>query len=207
MKKYLATILALFIFCITVTSSYANDVKVREFIENVSDGALSIIKSPDLSDSDRYNKLNDLFVKSVDTEWMARFVIASHWREFSDSQKKQYLSIYKTFLVNSYVPKFESYNNQKIVINKIIARDGGVYVVRTEITSADDPAYKVDYYIRETKTVDSYTGRDKLTYKIYDIVAEGISLITTERSDFTATLSREGIDGFLAKLKAQGEKS
>ncbi len=141
---------------------------------------------------------------------MARFVIGSHWREFSDIQKKQYLSIYKKFLVDSYVPKFKSYNNQKIIIEKIVGRDKGIYVVRTDIVSEDGTSYKVDYYIRETKTlledryqISGYPPRYKYLHKIYDIVAEGISLITTERSDFAATLSQGGVDSFLARLKNQ----
>src|SRR5574343_384309 len=121
MKKYLSSITTSLVIClmislVSVSKTLASEVKVREFIQQVSDKALALIIDKKIDDTARYSKLSDLFIDSVDTDWMARFVIASHWRDFNDAQKKQYLSIYKDFLVSSYVPKLKFYNNQKMVI-------------------------------------------------------------------------------------------
>ncbi len=213
MKKYILTLLSLFFISIYSNFAFAEEAQVRSFIEGVSDKALNLIKNKTLSEQEKYNNLSKLFEESVDTDWMARFTIASHWREFSPEQKTKYLSIYKNFLVDTYIPKFKSYNDQKIVIEKVVSRDKGVYVVRTSIVSKDGTSYKVDYYIRETKAPlpekFQLGGRPTAygyTHKIFDIVAEGISLITTERADFSSAISQGGIDSFLSRLQDRNIK-
>jgi ABC-type transporter MlaC component len=39
--------------------------------------------------------------------------------------------------------------------------------------------------------------------KIVDAVVSGVSMAMTQRSDFTAVLRRDGVDGFIDRLEAQ----
>ena len=173
-------------------SAIASADDARHFVEGVSSKALGIIETKSFSDADKFSKLSDLFAASVDTNWMGRFAIGQHWRNFNEDQKKNYLELYGNFLLNSYVPKFREYNNQKLDIKKIFSENANEYTVQTEIISKEGKVFRVDYRI--------HTDREG-TYKIFDVVAEGVSLITTQRSDFSSILADQGADYFIGRLK------
>ncbi len=179
----ISTILILFI--LLIKPAFAYETKVDDFVNSISNKVIELVKNQSFSEEQKKQELTDLFMDSVDTYWMARFVVGSNWHKFSKDEQDLYPNTYKEFLAHSYVNKFKKYTNQKIKILKSTKRNSTKeeYVVQTEIVSQDsnNPAYRVDYFIR----------RKDNRFKIFDIVAEGISLINTERSDFSSILSRQ----------------
>lgn len=172
----------------------ASSVDAQEFIEKVSNRALEVITS-NANDAQKEEKLTNLFTHSVDTKWLARFVMGKYWNESTEVQRNKYVGIYKEFLLRNYIPKFKEYNNQQIKVIKAYANDDSEYMVETKIISNDGTEVNVAYKIR--KDTDN-------KYMIYDVVAEGVSLITTQRSDFASVLSREGIEALIEKLATKG---
>lgn len=173
-------------------SAWASPEDARHFVETVSHEALVIIKNSSLDDHEKFLQLSDLFGASVDTNWMARFAAGQYWRSLSKEQQQNYLSFYGSFLMYSYVPKFREYNNQKLDIQDISNETATNYTVHTEIVSKEGKTFRVDYRIHMDKNG---------AYKIFDVVAEGVSLITTQRSDFGALLANNGTEHFLNRLQ------
>ena len=177
-----------------LTSANASAQGARNFIKEVSDKAVVLIKDDNTNELIKKQQLSKLFEDSVDTNWISKFVMGKYWRETSEAQRSVYLKLHRQFLINSYVPKFKSYTNQKILFKNFFDEGNDEYMVETEIVQNDGTAIKVDYKVRKT-----LEGK----YKIFDVVAEGVSLITTQRSEFASILSRKGVDYLLKKLKAK----
>jgi phospholipid transport system substrate-binding protein len=188
--RYIALIIAT-IFLVTSSIAHANLNGAQDFVKSVSNQALDLIKNKTLNDKQKEEKLISMFENVVDTKWIGRFALGSSWNSATDEQKKQYLELHHKYLINSYIPKFRQYTNQEIKFKKFYTESKGEYLVETEIVQADAPSINVNYKVRETGS----------KYQIYDVIAEGVSLITTQRSDFAAILSRGGIDDLIAKLK------
>jgi len=174
--------------------AYASVEAVTDFVNRASDKTLSIVGNKQMSDEEKVKELNRLFEDSMDVDWIAKFVMGRYWREATKSQKEEYIKVYKKFLINSYVPKFREYTDQKIEFKNVIKEQEGEYLVQTEIQKPGDPAIRIDYKIRQMGNGD---------FLIFDIIAEGISLITTQRSDFGSILSRKGVDYLIERLKAK----
>lgn len=185
-----------FVFIVSpLASANASAAGAQEFIRKVSTEALSIIKSDDTNALMKEERLSKLFTEVVDTDWIAKFVMGPHWREASDKQKEVYTLLHRQFLVSSYVPKFKEYTNQEVAFKKFYDEGNNEYLVETEIVQPDGgPSIRVDYKVR--------LGTDG-QYHIFDVVAEGVSLITTQRSEFASILSRKGVDYLITKLKAK----
>lgn len=164
----------------------------KNFVEKVSSDALAVITSGD-SEEEKKEKLTKLFVGSVDTKWIARFAMGKYWREATEQQRNHYVEVHRKFLLNSYIPKFKQYNNQEIKILRsyVDINNPNEHIVETQIVPKDGPTINVDYKIRES---------DGGKYMIYDVIAEGVSLISTERSDFGSVLGRSGIDELIRML-------
>jgi phospholipid transport system substrate-binding protein len=163
----------------------------NQFIKKVGDTTLEIVSSK-LTDEVKEQKLTELFESSVNINWIAKFVIGSYGRDITPQQKAEYSDSYRKFLLKSYVPKFKNYTNQKIAIINTTAEDKDFFLVQTEIKSEDEPSINVNYKVQKDAA-----GK----YMIIDIVAEGVSMITTQRSEFGSILSRSNIDSLIQKLK------
>lgn len=188
-----AALLSLFVLLFSYNTVLASPIEAQNFIEKISKDALDVIKSKD-ADNQKEKKLTDLFINFVDTKWIARFAIGKYWNEATEDQKNKYVEMHKKFLLRSYIPKFKEYNNQQVKITKSYADGEGEYMVESKMISGDGEAINVDYKIRKNES-----GK----YMIFDVIAEGVSLITTQRSDFASILSREGVDSLIKKLGAK----
>lgn len=191
-KIIIATFIILNISILTSANATASD--AQEFIKKISNKVIHLIEDEDVNELMKKKQLSKIFEESVDTKWISKFVMGKHWRDTSDLQKKVYLELHRKFLINSYVPKFRNYANQKVRFKKFYDEGNNEYLIETEIVQTDGTAIEVDYKVRKNKNNE---------YKIFDVIAEGVSLITTQRSEFASILSRKGVDYLIKRLKAK----
>jgi phospholipid transport system substrate-binding protein len=161
----------------------------EKFVQETSDRVMNLLKST-ASDSEKKKKLVSIFLDATDTDWMGKFVLGKHWQALSDQDKRKYLEVYRDYLVASYVPKFRDFNNQEVVVRGIKELSAGSYQVITDITSPSS-IVRVEYRIKSTGNA----------YKIHDIIAEGVSLLTTQRSEFSSIMNSEGFESLINRLK------
>lgn len=170
-----------------------NPGEAEVFVNDISEQVLSIIKDSSISDEEKEKQLRDFFEKYVNTGWMGKFVLGRYYRAASESEISYYNQLYHEYLMYSYVPKFREYKGTEFYITKVIPLEDGESMVQTEVRGIkDSPDVRVDYRIR--KDGDGF-------YKVIDIVGEGISLITTQRSDFGGLISQKGVSYFLDMLE------
>lgn len=204
MNKYILRLFFVsFAFIVLITdqskAAVIKDKGVESFLYSISTDVLSVLNNPHYSRKERESNLERIFENTVDIDWIGRFVLGVHWKRASEQQRTEYLKYYGEFLKFNYVGRFKSYTNQKLNIINVEKLDKeGEYLVETEITSEDaQSSIGVDYKIRKKE------GR----YQVYDIAAEGVSLITTQRADFNTILSRRGIDYLTSRLKQRVESN
>ena len=70
--------------------------------------------------------------------------------------------------------------------------DGDANVVTMEINDPNGQKVNVDYKLKGDSN-----------FKIIDIAVEGVSLLTTQRSEFNGIVERKGVDGLIDALKKQ----
>lgn len=167
----------------------AND-EVRNFADGLAQKALNIAKS-EASKSVKQKKLEALFRNNVDIKWVAKFVAGKHWRTATPAQKAQYMKNYEAFLLKNYASKLTDYSGQSYNIKSTRNEGDGEYVLAMELINVGEPNVMIDYRIRKNGS----------GYKVIDIVVEGVSMITTQRSEFGSVISQKGFDFLIAALK------
>lgn len=163
----------------------------KKYVNGVSDRVLAVIKTKS-SDADKEKQLTQILEESVDASWMGRFAMGRYYRQASQTQQDKYLKLYREFLIQSYVPRFKEYAGEEFKIVGVKDMGDGQYIVETELQGGSPEAQpiKVDYRLKEGNS-----------FHIIDVVGEGVSLITTQRSDFGGMISQKGVDYFLEKLE------
>lgn len=170
--------------------------QVKVFINEVGS---QIIKSADdkkLSVAQRKAKIISVIDESIDAEWIARFVLGKNYRTMSEEHKAAFTELYRDFMINTYGPKFQSYNGKRFDVTDVTEQNG-FYIAKAEFLPKDsNTAILVSFRVKERA--------NKLV--ILDFIAEGISLIETQRSEFNSAISQKGVDKFLEELKNRIEK-
>lgn len=190
MKKFYGTVIAVAI-ALTSTSALALEcTDPKGFVESVKDQALVTINSEG-SDSEKRAKLDQLFREVADIEWMGKFVLGRSYAKLTPEQQKEYSTVYADYLSNSYVDRFRKYNGQKIEVTQVKPLNSD-FVVNTTVDSQDGKQpIAVTYRLRKVGSC----------FKLADINAEGISLLNTQRQEFTSVVNSRGTDGLLESLK------
>ena len=164
----------------------------RQMIQNVGAEVLAILRDPALGNQQKFDRLVALLDGPIDLNIIARLILGRHWRAASEAQQVEYLELFRAFALDNLASRLHVYDGQdfEIVGAQVVnERDA---VVATRVTGGGRPPLKVDWRVRELDDGDLVA---------IDVIVEGISLIVTQRSEFSAVIERRGMDGLLAELR------
>ena len=172
--------------------------KRQQLAHTMASLVISVIRDTKKSATDRRESLEQGFSKVMDIDWIAKFVLGSNWRHASEEQRERYTQLYRQYLVKVYVENYAETPTRKLTNIKVLGvvdNHNGTYLARTEVQLVDGNSLRVDYIVREEEE-ESGTG------KIIDVIIEGISLLTSHRTDFSRLAASKGVDGVIAKLES-----
>ncbi len=166
-----------------------------KYVESLGNSAISTLSNKSLSKEVKQSKIEKLFRENVDIAWIGKFVLGRFWRQASDEQKKSYMKEYETFLVHNYATRFTDYTSGSFKITDAKSDGDDEFTVSMQIKADDggNEPVMVDYKIRSDKG-------HKNNFVVYDIIVEGVSMITTQRSEFTSVISNKGMDYLISQL-------
>ena len=121
---------------------------------------------------------------------MAKRSLGKHWNQRTAAEKKQFTDLFATLLENSYADKIESYNNEKIVYIKDVV-DGEYSEVKSKVVTAKRDEFTLDYRLI------NQNGK----WMVYDVVIEGVSLVSNYRSQFNRIITANGYPALVKKLQ------
>ena len=165
-------------------------------VKRVTDEVLAIIKADKDLQAGNSRKIAELAEVKVlphfDFTRMTRLAVGRNWQQANDAQKEQLVKEFRTMLVRTYSTSLTAYRNQTIEVKpvKMAAADKEV-TVRTAVLQQGGPSIPIDYAMEKADS----------GWKVYDVVIDGASLVTTYRSTFNEQVQKGGIDGLLKTLQ------
>jgi phospholipid transport system substrate-binding protein len=187
-------------FLLAARGAKADDaelVRATQFIRD-SGNRLAALARGNPSPEEKQRRLLAFLEDVVDVDGVARFCLGRFWRAATPAQQTGYLRLFRQVLVNSVSPRIKDYpeDGMQVTIDPP-ARNGSVIEVPTVVgrtTGSGEP-------LRITWVIGTDTGR----LRIVDIVAAGMSLRLTQRSDYSAFLARNdgNVDTLLQALRQQ----
>jgi phospholipid transport system substrate-binding protein len=166
----------------------------QDFVHKVAEDVLAVVQSGK-PDTRIRAELETIFTRYIDIDWVGQFVLGKHWRTASQLQKDRFIKAYRSFMIGSYTGRLKEYSGEHYQVNAPRDLQEGKYALTMELFRAQGKPVLIDYKIR--------TSAD--SFKIYDIVVEGISLITTQRSEFDSVVSRKGLDALINALNKKAK--
>ncbi len=174
--------------------------EASNFISDLADRVITIVKSQNISDTDKENQLNNIFLQAVDTKWIARFALGRYWRSITPMQQTNFLKLYSDYLIGIYVPNFRKYTGNVIKVTGVTQVNQEEYLVQTVITDPTNTSeIAINYRVLQQDGFEKFV--------IFDIIAEGVSLITTQRAEINSVMADGGYDMLVSKLTQKTSSS
>jgi len=165
-----------------------------EFVRTLGDDTIDVMRTTDTKV--RRERFQVVLDQGFAVDTIARFVIGRYWRAANDEQRREYMRLFRNFVLLTYAARLDGYAGQTFKLTGSVRIDDKDTLVKTIIRQPDKPPIRADYRVRKTN--------DGL--KIIDVMVEGVSLVTTQRSEFASIINRDGIDGLLERLRGYGKK-
>ena len=172
--------------------------EATDSMKGTIDEVLRILADKDLKQPSKANERRQLLEKVVgerfDYHEMSRRALGASWNNLADKEKNEFVSLFQTLLVNTYADKIESYTGQGVhYINERTEKDYAE--VRTKVLTGktDIP---LDYRLLHKDS----------TWRVYDVVVDGVSLVNNYRGQFTKILRTGSYADLIDQLRKKSDR-
>jgi phospholipid transport system substrate-binding protein len=199
--KFLINLVAGIAATMLVGMAAANDMAPDALVKATATDVLDIIKKDkDIQNGDM-RKITALAEEKIlphfDFERMSRMVLGKHWSRASKEQQQQFIAEFRSLLIRTYASALTKYRNQTIEYKPFRAQPSDTDVtVKTQIVQPGGQPLPIDYSL--VKKEDGW--------KVYDVVIEGVSLVTNYRGQFSTEVRQSGMDGLIQRLAEKNKQ-
>ena len=180
-----------------------------ELVKRTAEDVLAAVKSDKDIQAGDQSKLfalaEEKIVPNFNFDKVSRMVLGKNWTKATPEQKTAFQAEFRSLLIRTYATALSKYRNQAIEYKPFRkASESNIASVKTLIVQPGGQPIAVDYTLE--KQADAW--------KVYDIVIEGVSLVTNYRGQFAQEIRTNGLDSLIKKLgdknraaEAKGSKS
>ena len=198
MKRLVAALAILLISLIIIPFS-ALAQSPLETIQTQVNKVLEVLRDPALkAESARENrekKVWTLIDGVFDYTELSKRTLAQNWRTFTAEQQKEFTQLFGKLLGNVYMDRIMAYTNEKVVFGKATKLSEDTTEVQSEVVTASK-SIPIHYRM---------ISRDG-SWKVFDVVVEGVSLVQNYRSQFRDILSKQSPQDLLKILREKVKK-
>lgn len=138
-----------------------------------------------------YNLAYQYVVPYANLDEMSKRVLPPRiWNGATDNQRSQFKDLFTRTVIRTYASALTNYNNQTIQFYPLRTGQGNTVEVRSQIISSNREPINVTYRLVRTTS----------GWKLYDMSVEGVSMLSSFRSQFADILSRGDMDTLLKRL-------
>ena len=122
----------------------------------------------------------------------ARRALGPHWTQRTPAEQKEFVGVFADLLDRAYLSKVDQYQGEKIrYTNETM--EGDQATVKTMIVMPRGSEVPVDYRMHQVN------GR----WLVYDVIIEGVSLVSNYRQQFNKIIQTESYPALIAKMRSK----
>jgi len=161
------------------------------FVDGLGQKVLAVLRDGRLDRAVRLDRLAQLIDEATDLALVARLVLGRYWREASEAQRRDFVALFRALILKTMAERLDEYGGETYEIVGVQPVDERDSIVSTRILRQGGTPIAVDWRVR------AEGGR----LLLIDIVAEGVSMVVTYRSEVAEIAGRSGIDGLLREMR------
>jgi phospholipid transport system substrate-binding protein len=171
-----------------------------EAVKTQADRVLEVLRDPAFKPESakkvKIERIRSVSDKMFDFTELSKRTLGKSWDTFNPEQQKEFVRLYRSLLEDAYADKILSYSDEKILFNKEVPLTEKTSEVQSSVLRSNG---EIPIYYRVV-----LKGG---TWKVYDVVIEGVSLISNYRSQFREILMNKQPEALLETLRKKSRKS
>ncbi len=167
-------------------------------MQQASDKLFNDIKANQAKVSQDPNYLKNIvrqdLLPYVHVNYAGSLVLGQHFKSTTPEQRNKFFAAFEQFIVQAYAQALTSYKDQKIEIeNPKEVADSKVNIRLKIIQGGNQAPINLNFYWRKN----SKDGK----WQVYDMAAEGVSMVDTKKQEWSTILRKDGIDALTAQVQ------
>ncbi|WP_042013420.1 phospholipid-binding protein MlaC [Aeromonas fluvialis] len=134
----------------------------------------------------------------VDNRFAAYKVLGNQIKETTEAQRNAFVEVFTEYMVSSYADALAHFDKQTVKVEPGKAPSGNITTVNVSVKEAGKPDIFLEFKLRKNNK----TGE----WKAFDMVAEGISLLSAKQNELGGLIRQNGIDAVIAQLREHNAK-
>ncbi len=194
-KKYFF-ILIILLLGINSINVQAKQQTAKQVVEVFQSKLLKVMQQGSkLGFQGRYKILESAIDASHDLTKITRVVIGREWVKLSEEQQQKLVAVFTTLSIAAYADNFKEFSGESFKFDSEEETTRGGVIVHTYLQIPDDKAVKFDYMLKKKGE----------SWRIINIIANGVSDLALKRSEYTSILKKDGFDALIIKINEKIE--
>jgi phospholipid transport system substrate-binding protein len=173
-----------------------------EFVRQTTASILQVFEDPSLQGpghrEERLARLRHIADTAFDWEEIARRTLATHWRERTPQERREFPVLLRDAVQAMYLERLEEAARRRLPEKRAITYgeevvDGTRAVVRTTIATKRQWEIPLEYRLRQSDG----------GWRVYDVVILGVSLVNNYRVQIHRVITESSYQGLVQQLKAR----
>lgn len=177
-----------FLMLSSLSASFASTQDSVQFIDKLGREAIETLTNGSMDQASIESQFLTLLNDHFDVASISNFVLGRYRRTATAAQKQEFQTIFVNRLKKAYANRFKEFKGVKFSI-KNGREQSNYHVITSIIQKPSGPEIQVEWWTKNKK--------------IHDVVVDGISMRSTLRDDYNASIANHGgnIDLFISELK------
>lgn len=180
------------------TTAFAESDPYKE-MQVSADKIFSTMKSQSSVIKANPDKLKDIvrsdLLPYVQVKYAGALILGNYYKSATDAQRTAYFEAFENYLVQAFAQALSMYNGQPYQVETAKDLTGKTLVsIRVLLIqpNKNQQPIRIDFQWRKN----SVTGE----WRAYDLIAEGVSMISTKQNEWSTILRQNGIDALTKQL-------
>lgn len=156
------------------------------------DQVLAVLNDAQLNSAGKRENIRNLVDARFDYQVMSQSTLGQNWKNASPEQQQRFVDLYARMMQDTYLVLVEEYRDEAVAYGEERIRKERYAQVDTLILNAGRQI-PVRYKLR-LKDDD---------WLVYDVIIEGVSLVSSYRSSYQHIVRTDGLDGLLARISTR----
>ena len=194
MRNHISLLFVGFILLVSSGFTHAKEVNPYQMLEDVATITFERIKTERQEIDKNPEKLRTIMEEEllpyVDYNFSALKVLGKHFRTVPKEKVPEFIKVFREYLITTYALALAYYNGQEVVFQPMQeVDDEKTITVRAIVKEPGRPDINIAFKLRKNSKTNEW--------KAYDMVAEGISLLSSKQSEFESILRQDGIQAVI----------
>jgi phospholipid transport system substrate-binding protein len=188
-SSLIGTLVLGIVLCLSSAARAERTEEAQTFVAGNGDRMIAILDEP--AGEERKQNFYVWLREVFDMDTLAGLALGPYRSTATPEQMAAYNDAFANYIVTTYHARFDAFTGYTFQVGQAKELGNGDVAVRTTIS---DPAGKpivVDFRVRP----------DGDSFKVIDVVVEGLSMLKTQRDEFSSVIQRNGLDGLINSLQ------